>query len=268
MSVAERRQPSGEAKTLLKGIAILNAIAEQPEGLTLADVTRTADVTKATAHRLLASLQDAGLVRPLGQGRYGLGSHCLVLGEAFLAALDLRQESLQALRELVEVTGETVHLGILTGEQIVYIEKLDSPHAVRMYSRVGATNPATTTSLGKAILAFSPASVLDAVYASPIPRRTANTVTDPEEARRHLEQVRERGFSIDDVENEEGIRCVAAPILDHHGVAVGGISISGPEQRVTSERIPELGAAVRSAGEQVSRRIGLRGPYPPPAPAS
>ncbi len=259
----ERKAPTGEAKALVKGVATLNAMAAAPGGLSLSEIARETDLTKATAHRLLASLVDTGLVRPLGDGRYGLGSHCLVLGQAFLDTIDLRTEALGAMRQLVEATGETTHLGILSGEHIVYIEKLDSPHPIRMYSRVGATNPATTTSLGKAILAFSPPEVVASVYAGGIPARTPATITDPQEARRRLDDVRRRGFSIDDIENEEGIRCVAAPILDHQGLAAGGISISGPEHRVTRERVDELGEAVRAAAEEISRALGYRGPLPP-----
>lgn len=258
-----RKAPTGEAKALVKGIAILDAIADEPAGLTLADITRVADVTKATAHRLLAALVDGGLVRHLDGGRYGLGNRCLALSDAFLTAIDLRSEALAAMRELVARTGETCHLGVLSGEHIVYIEKLDSPHPIRMYSRVGAANPAATTSLGKAILAFSPPEVLDLVYGRPIERRTANTVTDVAEARRRLGDVRRLGYSVDDVENEEGIRCVASPILDHDGLPAGGLSVSGPDQRVTAERVGELGEAVRDAAERVSRSIGYRGPFPP-----
>ncbi|HEU4657102.1 MAG TPA: IclR family transcriptional regulator, partial [Capillimicrobium sp.] len=210
----ERRAPTGEAKALVKGIAALNAIAAEPQGLSLIEVARAADLPKATAHRLLSTLVDTGLVRALGDGRYGLGSHCLALGEAYLDAIDLRTEALAEMRRLVDVTEETCHLGILSDDQIVYIEKLDSPHPIRMYSRVGATNPAATTSLGKAILAFSGADVVEDVYGRGIPQRTGATVTDPAEARTRLEQVRRDGYAVDDVENEEGIRCVAAPILD------------------------------------------------------
>jgi DNA-binding IclR family transcriptional regulator len=133
-----------------------------------------------------------------------------------------------------------------------------------MYSRVGATNPATTTSLGKAILAFSPEDVLESVYALGIPQRTAATVTDVAEARERLVEIRRQGFAVDDVENEEGIRCVAAPILDHQAQPVAGISISGPEHRVTRERVDALAAAVRDAAERVSRGLGYHGAFPPP----
>ena len=247
----DRRAPTGEAKALVKGIAALNAIAAEPAGLPLVEMTHAADLPKATAHRLLATLADMGLVRPLGDGRYGLGSQCLVLGEAYLDAIDLRTEALVEMRRLVAETGETCHLGILSDDHIVYIEKLDSPHPIRMYSRVGATNPAATTSLGKAILAFSADDVVDAVYAEGIPRRTSAT-SPTDEARRVLLEVRRRGYSIDDIENEEGIRCVAAPILDHQGQPAAGISISGPEHRVTRDRVEELGDAVRAAAGRVS----------------
>ena len=259
----DRKAPTGEAKALVKGIAALNAIAAEPRGLALIDVARAADLPKATAHRLLVTLVDTGLVRPLGDGRYGLGSHCLALGDAFLDAIDLRTEALNQMRLLVDATGETCHLGILSDDRVVYIEKLDSPHPIRMYSRVGATNPAATTSLGKAILAFSGEDVVDRVYGRGIPQRTPATVTDRDEAVRLLAEVRRQGYATDDVENEEGIRCVAAPILDHQALPVGGISISGPEQRVTRERVGELGEAVRGAAEAVSRGLGFRGPFPP-----
>ena len=265
ISGSDRRAPTGEAKALVKGIAALNAIAADPSGLPLVEVARACDLPKATAHRLLGTLVDTGLVRHLGDGRYGLGSHCLALGEAYLDAIDLRTEALAVMRELVDDTGETCHLGLLSDDHIVYIEKLDSPHPIRMYSRVGATNPAATTSLGKAILAFSSEETAAAVYRHGIPQRTAATITDIEEARRRLADVRRDGFAIDDVENEEGIRCVAAPILDHDGLPVAGISISGPEQRVTRDRVPELSLAVRDAALRVSRGLGYRGAFPPDA---
>ena len=263
MKHSERKGPTGEAKTLVKGITTLNALAAEPAGLSLVEIAHATDLPKATAHRLLTTLVNAGLVRPLGNGRYGLGSHCFELGQAYLHGIDLRTEALVEMRRLVSDTGETCHLGILSDDRIVYIEKLDSPHPIRMYSRVGATNPAATTSLGKAILAFAPEDVVESVFAHGIPKRTPATVTDVAEARRLLLDIRRTGFAIDDVENEEGIRCVAAPILDHESQPVAGISISGPEHRLTRERVDALGAAVRSAAERVSNGLGYRGSLPP-----
>ncbi|HEY8584057.1 MAG TPA: IclR family transcriptional regulator [Capillimicrobium sp.] len=260
----EPKPPSGEATALIKGVAVLDALAAEPSGLGLAEAARASGLPKATVHRLLATLTDLGLARQLGEGRYGLGSRCLALGDAFLHGLDLRAEALAQMRWLVDATGETCHLGVLSDGQIVYIEKLDSPHPIRMHSRVGATNPAATTGLGRAILAFAPDGLVEDVLARGIPARTPATVTDPEQARRRLEDVRRDGFAIDDVENEAAIRCVAAPILDHRAAPVAGISVSGPENRVTPERAAELGPQVRRAAEEVSRALGYAGPFPPP----
>jgi IclR family acetate operon transcriptional repressor len=265
MAGTARSATTGEAKALVKGIAALTAIAAAPAGLTLADVAREAGLAKGTAHRLLTSLVAADLVRTAGDGTYRLASGCLALGQAFLEGLDVRAEAAEPMRRVVELTGETCHLGILDGRHIVYIEKLDSPQSIRMVSRVGGTNPATTTGLGKAILAFCEPAVVDDVYADGIPKRTENTVTDAALARAALEEVRRNGFALDDLENELGIRCIAAPILDHDGRAAAGISIAGPEQRVTRESVDRFAAVVREAAEEISRRLGYSGPFPPGA---
>jgi DNA-binding IclR family transcriptional regulator len=254
---------TGEAKALVKGIAALNAIAASPAGRPLAEIAEEAGLTKGTAHRLLASLVAADLVRTSGDGNYRLGSRCVALGQAFLDGLDVRAEAAESMRRIVALTGETCHLGILDGSHIVYIEKLDSPQSIRMFSRVGGTNPATTTGLGRAILAFSDPAVVDAVFAAGIPTRTDHTITDVEVARVRLEEARRDGFAIDDLENELGIRCVAAPILDHEGRATAGISIAGPEHRVTRETAPQFGEVVREAAAEISHRIGYQGPFPP-----
>lgn len=264
-TAAASPRPTGEAKALVKGMLILDVLAARRGPVPLTEIAAATEVNKATAHRLLASLVANGLARSLGDGNYGLGAHCLSLGQAFLEGLDVRREAMEAIRGVVAGTQETCHLGVLEGDQIVYIEKLDSPHAVRMHSRVGNTNPATTTGLGQVILAFSPDATVDEVFATAIPRRTARTITDVAAARARLAEVRERCYAIDDVENEEGIRCVAAPILDHRGLGAAGISIAGPEHRVTVEAVERIAPIVRDAGREISRRLGYAGPYPPAA---
>jgi DNA-binding IclR family transcriptional regulator len=125
-----------------------------------------------------------------------------------------------------------------------------------MYSRVGATNPVHSTALGRAILAYYDEDAVEAVIASGLERRTANTITDPELFRANLAEIKKRGFAVDDIENEEGIRCVAAPVFDHNGDAIAGISVSGPEQRVTAERLNDLRLKVVEAALALSKRLG------------
>ncbi|MGH3666085.1 MAG: IclR family transcriptional regulator, partial [Egibacteraceae bacterium] len=186
----------------------------------------------------------------------------LVLGTAFIESLDLREESRDLLADLAAHTGETCHLGVLDGHRIVYIEKVESPHAVRMHSRVGSTNPAHSTGLGKAMLAHCDAEVIAATIAQGLPRRTGRTITDPERLRQELATIRRRGFALDDVENEDGIRCVAAPVLDHKRDVVAGISIAGPTYRLTLDRLQQVGSRVRAAALELSQRIGYPGELP------
>ena len=250
------KSPPTTAKNLDKGLHILTMIAERDEGLTLSEVSRLSGVPKPTAHRLISVLLGYGMVRSGPNDRYLVGPRCLVLGNQFLNGLDLRQEAGDLLRKLARDTRETCHLGIKEGTLIIYIEKVESPHAVRMYSRVGATNPVHSTALGRAILAYCGEDAVEAVISSGLERRTANTITDPELFRTNLAEIKKRGFAVDDVENEEGIRCVAAPVFDHNGNVIAGISVSGPEQRVTAERLSDLEIKVVETALALSKRLG------------
>jgi DNA-binding IclR family transcriptional regulator len=256
--ISEPAKPStqGPAKNLAKGLGILNRIANSDDGLTLSEVSQQSGVPKATAHRLINVLLEHGMVRVSSENRYFAGPQCLILGNLFLGGLSLRQEAQGLLRKLARETLETCHLGIKEGPQIVYIEKVESPHAVRMYSRVGATNPVHSTALGRAILAYCDEDAVEAVISSGLERRTPNTITEPDLFRAKLAEVKSRGFAVDDIENEEGIRCVAAPVFDHNGDVVAGISVSGPEQRVTAERLNDLGTKVAESAFALSRRLG------------
>jgi DNA-binding IclR family transcriptional regulator len=129
-----------------------------------------------------------------------------------------------------------------------------------MYSRVGHTMPAHSTGVGKAILAFLSVEELEAALPKRLGQRTESTITDKDVLREHLATVRARGYSTDNVENEEGIRCVGAPVFDHTGAVSAAISIAGPANRVTSERFAELGEQAREIALKISARIGHRGP--------
>lgn len=244
------------AKNLTKGLSILNVVASQEEGLTLAEISRRSGVPKPTAHRLITVLIEYGMLRVGSEDKYLAGPQCLVLGNRFLNGLDLRQEAQGVLRSLAAETLETCHLGIREGTQVIYIEKVESPHAVRMYSRVGATNPVYSTSLGRVMIAHDEESVVEAVISAGLESRTSNTITVPAKFKEKLAEVRRQGFAIDDIENEEGIRCVAAPVFDHNGDVVAGISVSGPEQRLTLERTGKLATMVCASADALSRQLG------------
>jgi DNA-binding IclR family transcriptional regulator len=245
------------SKTVSKALGLLNLVAERP-GLSLTELGRAAGLPTATAHRLLKGLQAEGLLRLDSARRYHLGAGCLTLGARFLEHVDVRLEARPLLEDLVEATGETTHLGIPDGTEILYVDKVDSRHSVRMYSRIGVRSPMHSTAMGKAILAFADAALLERVIAQGLPRRTPNTITSGAALRAQLERVREQRYAIDDIENEDGIRCVAAPVLAGRQHPLAAISVSGPVQRMTDDKLTKIAHAVMQAADEVALRTGYR----------
>lgn len=247
---------TGAAKALTKGIALVNLLAAHPPGLKVTDLVARSGVPKGTTLRLLEALADDGLVRCDDTGRYRLGPQCAVWGSAFLDHLDLRAEAHDLLTHLSQISGETAHLAIPDGPRILYVDKIDSPHSLRMVSRPGATNPMHCTALGKAILAHAGADLAAEVIAAGLERRTENTITTPEDLRAELARVRRVGHAVDDVENEDGVRCAGAPVFDHRGVPVAALSVAGPVSRMTRERITGLAPRIAEAAADLSARLG------------
>jgi DNA-binding IclR family transcriptional regulator len=257
---------AGSSKTLDKALTLLRFVVMRGEALALTDVARETGLPKPTLHRLLGVLAAHGLVRLDRDGRYHPGPILLVYGTAYLGSTDLRRESLDLLAELMSATGETAHLGVLQPPHVVYVEKVESPRAVRMHSTIGGLSPIHSTGLGKAMLAHSNPGSIEVELRRPLERRTSATITDPAALRDELAAVRSRGYAIDDIENEEGIRCVAAPVFDHQGEMIGGISVAGPDTRMTPETAQEIAPLVVDVAVRLSRRLGYAGTLPATSP--
>lgn len=256
--------PPGSAKALVRGLALIDLLATHPSGLRLNDIVTRGAIPKGTALRLLDALLASRVVQVDAHGVYRLGAQCAVWGSIYLGTNEFRDLATDVLTGLAEEIGETCHLGILEGDRVLYIDKVDSPHAVRMVSRIGGTNPLYTTALGKAMLAHLGDQAVESVIAGGLTGRTENSITEPELLRRDLALTQRRGYAVDDVENEEGVRCIGAAVFDHHGQAVASISVAGPAYRVTRQRIAQIGPEVRRAAAELSLRLG----YVPVADAS
>jgi IclR family acetate operon transcriptional repressor len=254
-----QEQPLGGTKSLDRALTVLLEIAARGEdGMTLSECAAVLGYSKATTHRILQTLTRREFLRlDEERGTFVLGVTNLRLGNQFLESIDLRREARPTLRALADSSGETVHLGRISGTEVVYIEKVESSHAVRMYSRVGDTMPAYSTGVGKAILAFLESAELERHLPPALERRATNTITDREALREELKRTRDRGYSLDDIENEEGIRCTGAPVFDHTGRVQAAISVAGPATRMTLKRLHELGPQVRAQADQVSARLGF-----------
>ncbi|MFE5858649.1 IclR family transcriptional regulator [Streptomyces sp. NPDC056500] len=245
--------------SLRRALTILLHLGEdgRGRGATLTELTSGLSMNKSTVLRLLAPLCEVRLIeQDMRTGRYRLGSRTAQLGHVYLDGLDLRDTAHDVLERLVSDTGETSYLVIPDLPDVVYVDKIESPQAVRMHSPVGSRRPAYCTGVGKALLAHTDVEAVDAALAHGMPRRTPHTLATPEALHTDLAVIRSRGYAVDDMENEPDVRCVAAPVFDHAGAAVCAVSVSGPATRITSERVPALGSLVSAAAAEISQRLG------------
>jgi IclR family KDG regulon transcriptional repressor len=246
-------------QTLLVAFDILDTIAQGGgSGSTLSDISEKLGIHKSTALRMLCTLESLNcVVHDIDTGRYRLGVHLLELGSTVLEGLDLRREAKPFLQELSVASGEIVHLAILDQESVVYIEKIEAPHVLTLYSRVGRRAPATCTAVGKVLLAHAKGEFKDCVTRASLVKYTEGTITEPGELVRELNDVKKNGYAIDNEEHEEHVRCVAAPIRNHQGEVIAAVSITGPSVRMTMERIQELVPLVMSGASAISKRLGF-----------
>ena len=242
-----------------RAITILEYLAKAKRPKELAAISHDLAMNKSTVYRFLSTLAEAGYVRRESDtGRYALGSRVVWLAAKFLETMDIRQLARPILEELARESGETIHLAILDRDEVVYIDKVDGRQAVQMASRVGSRMPVHSTALGKVILADLPESqwqrYISEVGLTPY---TPNTIVDPEAFFEHLRQARKQNYSIDNVENEEGIRCVATPIRDHTGKTVAALSITGWTITMTPEKVESLVPLARKGALAISERLGF-----------
>jgi DNA-binding IclR family transcriptional regulator len=243
--------------TVAKAFAILDVLASNGDGGTsLKEVSNLLGMSKSTAHRYLTTLEKLAVVERNEKDHFRLGLKLIKLAGAFLSDHNLRNVSEPLLNEVAAQTQETIHLAVPSINEVVYIAKVDSPHSIRMASRIGARMPMYCTSLGKAILAHYSFNRVEEIIHEGMPARTPYTITSAQALRAELERVHAQGFATDDQENEMGVRCVGAPIFDYTTKVIGAISVSGPANRMSKERSLDLGPLVRDAALEVSRRMG------------
>ena len=249
------------SQTAMRCLQVLQVVSDHGrsnsrKGLALRDVVEKTGFNSSTAYRYLQTLEQYGLLQRDVDGLYRLGLKVVELYHAFSDGNDLRSVAYHSMLALSKETEETVYLGILDGLEVFYLERVDSPLPIRPHTQIGGRNKLYCTALGKAILSQKE-DLLAHILGMGLDPMTANTITNPKNLISDLQQCRERGFALDDMENESEVRCVAAPIFDQSGEVIAALSISGPVSRMSLERlIQELGPKVKEAADQVSSMLG------------
>ena len=221
------------------------------------EVARELDVHKSTAFRLLATLEHREMVvQDPETAKYRLGPGVARLGRTVDEEVDLRRHAHDVMSQLAAQTEETVNLAILDGTEVIYVDQIIGSSGVLSVDWLGWRSPIHCTASGKAILAFLPERRRRGLLGERLVASTPRTVVDPVVLERHLEQVRADGYATIVGELEIGLNAVGAPIFDADGRPVAALTISGPDARMPEPDLPELGARVRRAAEDVSRKLG------------
>ncbi|WP_432842367.1 IclR family transcriptional regulator [Dactylosporangium sp. CA-092794] len=245
------QRDDGENSVLGRAMSLLTAFGPHDAELSLAELGRRTGVPKPTVHRLVVELDRWGIVERTPRG-VRLGMRLFELGQLAPRQRGLREAALPFLNDLYQATRETVHLAVLDGVEVVYVEKLSARTGPLVPSLAGGRMPAYCTGVGKALLAFSPPEVLRAVVAAGLPRRTPHTIVMPGLLEREIEAVRRRGVAFEHEESTPGIVCAACPVLGENGRAVAAISITGWATALDTTRVS---AAVRTAALGLSRQL-------------
>ena len=247
-------EPSG---SVLNAIGILESFDSSNPTQSLAHISRRLGIPKATAFRNLAALERTGYVtRDPATNTFALGTRVLELARRFLDQNELLAVARPVLADLAAETGETAHLGVLAGADVVYLEIAESPQRVRAVVARGDRLPAHCVASGKAILAHCDAHVIASVIAAGLERLTSHTITTAEGLLEDLAAARARGYGLNLGEWLEDVVAVSAPVFSHTGQVVGAIGIAAPRSRLEPAKADTLGPRIRDHADRLSAMFG------------
>jgi IclR family transcriptional regulator, KDG regulon repressor len=253
--------------SILRAGGILKTFAEGKGSFTLREMAQFMELDRSTTYRILLSLERCGLVEKNGKtGEYSLGLGAFEIGSAYQRRTDFVPIAKPFMEELALKAQETVNLAVLSGTEILYLDKVDSPRSVGVMSKIGQRNPIYCTSLGKSLLAFQnqeeQTRIIAEIEFKPL---TPHTIVSKKEFLKEMKQVRLQGYALDRREIEEDVECIAAPIRNHLGIAVAAISISGPQKKIQTRQEKDYVGWVMEAAEGISSRLGFKKADNPPS---
>ncbi|WP_420450202.1 IclR family transcriptional regulator [Ilumatobacter sp.] len=246
--------------SVASAVAVLKAFTSTSPEWGVSDLSAAVGQSRSSVHRILSTLTDEGLLEQDSRsGRYRLGLALFDLAAAVPSQRSLHEAVLLPMTDLRNKSGETVQVGVLDGRQVVYVERLDSPNTLRLFTQLGRRNDAHCTGTGKVLLAFLPKTELERLLRGwTPPRQTEHTIVGRTALTAELTLVRTNGFAENRQESEVGVVSIAAPIRDDTGSTIAAMSVAGPADRMDQRR-DQLADAVVTLALATSRRLGYRG---------
>ncbi|WP_425420001.1 IclR family transcriptional regulator [Oricola indica] len=254
-----KAREDGSTGTLGKAIAVLDVVANAKKPMRFTDLLAEIDQPRGTLHRQISNLIGEGLLQVNPDNSYGLGLRLLKFASNAWAGNQFREIAEPHLRALHEKTGETIHLGVLQGMEVIYLDKVESHQSVRMHSQIGNASPAFCTGIGKAAFSLLPEEELHKrVQRIVFDRYTANTLPDADAFLAEIAKIRASGNAFDREEHEDGIHCIAAPVGAVHRAFYAGISVTAPVYRVGRDKLEGWAGAVRDAAAAIEDDMRLK----------
>lgn len=250
------KNESMNSSNIDKVLTILEEISNHSDGISLAELVKQTDIPKTTAFRILETLKERQYVTlDAITERYILDLKSLELGMKGLMNVNLVEVAIPYLKKLSSKTSETCFLGVYNAGFVVYLYKSEGTLSIQTNAKLGARLPAFCTGIGKALLAFQPQEEIDRVLNEPLTRFTERTIVDRVALYETMADIRLKGYSLDNEENEEGLTCVARPVFNYTGSVVGAISVAGPTHRML-RKTDEVSEELAQVCSLISRRLG------------
>jgi len=261
VSGAVRPQSGGNIKVIIKVAAVIDFLAESDNPVSLTYLSNELGIAKSTLHGILATLNSIGYVNKDPEtGDYRLGLHLFELGNSISRKLDERRIAKPYMQMLAEKTGETVHLAVLEGGEVLYINKQESNSSIRIITESGLKLPVHCSGLGKVLLAgWSNEEIIDLLDKMGMAKYTETTITSVKDFMKEIERVRRQGYASDRQEFMIGLRCVGAPIYNINGKIICAISISGPISRMSGDLLEVKRTHLMKAAKAISKKLGYTG---------
>ncbi|CDQ38676.1 MULTISPECIES: IclR family transcriptional regulator [Virgibacillus] len=241
---------------LEKAISILNLIASPERKYTVTEIHKTLDISKTTVFSILKVLETHDIVKKNEKGEYKIGVKLYELGMAYISEVDMVKIARPYLNKLMNKTGYTVHLGVLDEGEVLYVDKVEPNSFIRFSTFPGLRTDFHITSLGKVIAAYLKEEELEQLIDQKgLTRHTDRTITDSSKLKHSLQQIREKGYALEDEEEEIGVRCIGVPVFNGDKV-VASISIVGHTSMLTFTNLDELVKELQQTAMAVSKELG------------
>ncbi|MCG6912137.1 MAG: IclR family transcriptional regulator [Deltaproteobacteria bacterium] len=245
-------------KSLFKALDIIETLAEAGE-MGIRELSAATGYPPATTHRIVSALGERSYLRKMPESnRYSLSPKFLLLADSIQERFEIALITRPHLEKLMRQSGENANLCVRNGVDVIYIDHVHSRrHNLRIFTHIGANAPLHATGVGKIFLSWmAPDQFAGFLERIKFETLTPHTITDPDDLRDEIEKIKKQGYALDDQEKELGVRCIAAPLMNHRGEVVAAISISGAAQRISDSRLSGLADMVKETARTISNRLG------------